>query len=202
MLCWFYEAMGVGYYLPVAECDLNIANKKDYGIINGMSFAGIILSYHLWGFLADTRGRRKILIISMLISFFFTVLSSFSISFWMLAVLRFCNGFFVSASSCICFAYMGEFHSIKNRSRILMMASTLYGAFGLMLPVGAWLIINQEWKFDIPLIGLTFKPWRLFVLYLGLPSLIGSICLMFCPETPKFVYSTVGNLLFQYSKIF
>jgi hypothetical protein len=73
-----------------------------------------------------------------------------------------------------------------------MMGSTIFGAIGLMLPASAWLIINQDWSFDIPLIGIVFKPWRLFVLYLGLPSLIGAIALMFCPETPKFVYSAVG----------
>jgi VNT family MFS transporter (synaptic vesicle glycoprotein 2) len=85
--------MGAGYYLPMAECDLKIASKQDYGIVNGMLFAGIILSYHLWGFLADTRGRRNVLIFSMFGAFFFSVLSSFSNSFWMLAIMKFFNGF-------------------------------------------------------------------------------------------------------------
>jgi VNT family MFS transporter (synaptic vesicle glycoprotein 2) len=92
-MCWFYEVLGIGYYLPVAECDLNITSKIDYGIINGMAFFGILLSYHLLGFLADTKGRRKVLIPTLLVSLIFTVLSSLTKSFWLFAVFRFFNGF-------------------------------------------------------------------------------------------------------------
>lgn len=36
----FFETMGVNYVLPVAECDLNITSKQQYGIISGIWFAG------------------------------------------------------------------------------------------------------------------------------------------------------------------
>lgn len=36
----FFEIMGVNYALPVAECDLNITSKQQYGIISGIWFAG------------------------------------------------------------------------------------------------------------------------------------------------------------------
>jgi hypothetical protein len=36
----FFETMGINYALPVAECDLNITNKQQYGIISGVWFAG------------------------------------------------------------------------------------------------------------------------------------------------------------------
>lgn len=36
----FYETMGINYVLPVAECDLNISSKQQYGIISGIWFAG------------------------------------------------------------------------------------------------------------------------------------------------------------------
>lgn len=42
----FYETMGVNYILPVAECDLNITSKQQYGIISGIWFVGMYSEYH------------------------------------------------------------------------------------------------------------------------------------------------------------
>lgn len=36
----FFEMMSVNYALPVAECDLKITSKQQYGIISGVWFAG------------------------------------------------------------------------------------------------------------------------------------------------------------------
>lgn len=36
----FFETMSVNLALPVAECDLHITSKQQYGIISGMWFAG------------------------------------------------------------------------------------------------------------------------------------------------------------------
>jgi VNT family MFS transporter (synaptic vesicle glycoprotein 2) len=92
-MCWYYEIIGVGYYLPAAECDLGITSKLDYGIINGFAYAGLVFSFYLWGLIGDTKGRRKVLIPTLLISIIFSILTSFASSFWTFAVLRFFNGF-------------------------------------------------------------------------------------------------------------
>lgn len=70
------------------------------------------------------------------------------------------------------------------------MSSSVFGAVGILLPFAAWIIINLEWSFYIPVLDVVFEPWRLFVLFCGSPSLIGVICLYFLPESPKFVYNT------------
>lgn len=62
------------------------------------------------------------------------------------------------------------------------------GTGAILLPGLAWIIINQEWSFYIPVIGTLYKPWRLFVLTCGIPSLICSLALIKLPETPKFVF--------------
>lgn len=38
----------------------------------------------------------------------------------------------------------------------------------------------------IPLVGIEFKPWRLFLIVCALPSLLCSIVFCFMPESPKF----------------
>lgn len=62
------------------------------------------------------------------------------------------------------------------------------GIGAILLPVLAWMILNQEWSFYIPVIGTLYKPWRLFVLTCGIPSLLCSLALIYLPETPKFVF--------------
>lgn len=63
----------------------------------------------------------------------------------------------------------------------------------LLLPTFAILIINQEWSFNIPFLGIVYKPWRLFLLACALPNLICAFFLQFVlTESPKFTYSQ-GN---------
>lgn len=88
----FFEIMGINFTLPVAECDLNITTKSQYGIVSGCWFLGVIMTSHFWGLLSDVYGRRKILTIAPMLCFLTSILSSLSIDYQMLAVFRFFNG--------------------------------------------------------------------------------------------------------------
>lgn len=70
-----------------------------------------------------------------------------------------------------------------------MCASVIFGITTVVMPLLAWLVINQEWSFAVPLVNIDFKPWRLFVIVCGLPSLISGLGLLPVPESPKFVLS-------------
>lgn len=74
-----------------------------------------------------------------------------------------------------------------------MMTSVITAMACLFLPVMVWLVINQDWQFDIPWIGITYKPWRLFFIACSFPNLIAFFMLIFLPESPKFVLSTQGD---------
>lgn len=54
---------------------------------------GMIMSSHLWGYIADTRGRRKTLIASLVLDAICGLASSLAHTYWLFAVLRFFNGF-------------------------------------------------------------------------------------------------------------
>lgn len=66
---------------------------EDKGILSAISFAGIITSSHLWGFLADTQGRRKVILPTLFITFLCTALSSLTTNFWLFVALRYFSGF-------------------------------------------------------------------------------------------------------------
>lgn len=88
----FAELTSVNFVLPLAQCDLDLSSTHK-GVLSAIGYVGVILSSHLWGFLADTKGRRAILIPTLLIAFVVTVLSSLANNFWLLLCLRFINGF-------------------------------------------------------------------------------------------------------------
>lgn len=86
------ETLSISFVLPVAEYDLNLSTE-DKGILSSVVFAGIIASSHLWGYLADVKGRRSVIIISLIVSFMFTIISSFVKDFWTFTAMRFLCGF-------------------------------------------------------------------------------------------------------------
>ncbi|CAO1413974.1 unnamed protein product [Diamesa serratosioi] len=182
------ETLSISFILPVAECDLHLSTK-DKGILSAIAFAGIIFSSHLWGFLADTQGRKKVMLPTLFITFVLTFISSFVKNFWLLTLLRFLSGFFISGSSATVYAYLGEFHNINNRSRALAWASFVFGIACLGLPILAFFVINQDWQIYISFLDLTYKPWRFFFIVCGLPSLLCGLGLLMVPESPKFTFS-------------
>jgi MFS transporter, VNT family, synaptic vesicle glycoprotein 2 len=56
-------------------------------------FLGIVVSSHFWGYVADTKGRRKVILYTVLASNFCTLIASFALNYEMLIVARFFTGF-------------------------------------------------------------------------------------------------------------
>lgn len=81
------EAQCMSIVLPAAKCDLGITIYEQ-GLLNSVSFLGLILAAHFWGFMVDVWGRLKTLKLSLAMCFFCSALSSFAISSWMLLVSR------------------------------------------------------------------------------------------------------------------
>uniref|UniRef100_A0A182VKS7 Major facilitator superfamily (MFS) profile domain-containing protein n=2 Tax=Anopheles merus TaxID=30066 RepID=A0A182VKS7_ANOME len=70
-----------------------------------------------------------------------------------------------------------------------MGASFVFGVGCILLPLIAWSVINQEWEYTLPLLNIVYRPWRLFIVVCGLPSLVCGIALLYFPESPKFLFS-------------
>lgn len=100
--------------------------------------------------------------------------------------------FSISGSSATIYAYLGEFHTKRDGSRAIMGASFVFGIGCLLLPGIAFLVINQEWEFYLPFVNIVYRPWRLFLVVCGLPSLVCGFALLKIPESPKFTFAQ-GN---------
>lgn len=86
------ETCGISFVLPVSECDLHLT-ALEKGILNGIGFGGIICSSHLWGFLADTKGRRSVIQPTLFVAFLLSCAASLVENFYIFVTLRFFNGF-------------------------------------------------------------------------------------------------------------
>lgn len=180
------EMIDVGYVLPAAECDLGIS-QADKGVLGAITYIGIICSAHMWGVLADTTGRRRIMIRALLADVVVSVCASIAPNFATLVVLRFLNGVCVSAPAALAYAYLGEFNSPKNRNRAIILVGFLTAWSAILLPALAWAVLPMEWSLPLYGDGLYYKPWRFFILVGALPALLSGLCLLWFPESPKFL---------------
>lgn len=85
------ETCSILYAMPVA-CDLNMTTSQK-GILGSAAFFGIICSSHLWGFLADIKGRRRVIFPALFTAVVTSLIVSFVQNFYIFTALRFLNGF-------------------------------------------------------------------------------------------------------------
>lgn len=88
----FMETCGVAYIIPISQCDLHLTTSEK-GILGAVSFFGMICSSLLWGFLADTQGRLRVIVPTLLIAFVLSLMSSLTRNFLLFATFRGLNGF-------------------------------------------------------------------------------------------------------------
>lgn len=100
--------------------------------------------------------------------------------------------FSIGGPSAVVIGYLGEFHGNLLRSRVISWSATFVAIASLILPGAAWLLLPMEWAFVVPGLGIEWRPWRLLVIIYGAPSFISATCLLFFPESPKFLW-TMGK---------
>ena len=81
----------MSYITPYAKCDLNLTTKEQ-GLLSAISYFGNVCTSHLWGFLADTWGRKKVLRVAAAGGFGFSLLSMFAVNTISMIILRFLAG--------------------------------------------------------------------------------------------------------------
>ncbi|XP_034098230.2 probable metabolite transport protein CsbC isoform X2 [Drosophila albomicans] len=186
-----FESTTMSYILPIAECDLHLT-LTDKGVLNACAYAGMIISAIPWGYLADTKGRRKVLVYGYLLTCICVLGSALSQSFIMLATFKIFGGLMVNGPSAVLFTYLTEMHGPKYRPSVLMVVGMITSTSTLLLPMLAWDIFSRPW--DFLLFGsLDVHSWQIFLFVCALPSLVSGLVLYFMPESPRFLMSQCRN---------
>ncbi|XP_034485625.1 synaptic vesicle glycoprotein 2B-like [Drosophila innubila] len=186
-----FESTTMSYILPIAECDLHLT-LTDKGVLNACAYAGMIISAIPWGYLADTKGRRKVLVCGYLLTCICVLGSALSQNFIMLVTFKFLGGLMVNGPAAVLFTYLTEMHGPKYRSHVLMVVGMITSASTLLLPMLAWGIFPRDW--DFLLFGiLDIHSWQIFLFVCALPSLISGLVLYAMPESPRFLMGQGRN---------
>uniref|UniRef100_A0A182QI24 Major facilitator superfamily (MFS) profile domain-containing protein n=1 Tax=Anopheles farauti TaxID=69004 RepID=A0A182QI24_9DIPT len=187
-----FETTTMSYVLPSAECDLNLT-LADKGMLNAITYTGMITSAFLWGFLSDMYGRKRLLVVGFLLDSTFNVLCALSQNMVTIMVFKFMGGFVICGPFAVLMAYLSEFHSLQHRSRVMIVLGVFYSAANMLLPALAWLIIPQSWNLVIGNGALEIHSWQIFLAVSCLPGVLSGISVIFLPESPKFLMSKGEN---------
>ncbi|KAG8012306.1 Synaptic vesicle glycoprotein 2B [Nibea albiflora] len=180
------EILCVSFLLPTARCDL-LLSSSDMGLLTASIFLGMMVGGYLWGYLADQRGRRRILVVSLTVNGVFGGLASVAPWFWLFLLLRFISGIGVGGSIPVIFSYFSEFMPRLRRGAMISALATFWMAGNILAAGLAWLVIPRTWaRFSLG--PLDFQSWRLFVVLCSVPSLTSAILFrLLMPESPKFL---------------
>lgn len=91
-MCVIIETMCAMFVSPAAQCDLKLS-LTDKGLLSSAGFLGVVASSYIWGYCADTRGRKNVILLSLTISAVISFIGSFITITWLYILLRFFNGF-------------------------------------------------------------------------------------------------------------
>ncbi|KAF7648998.1 hypothetical protein LDENG_00148750 [Lucifuga dentata] len=183
------EILCVSFLLPTARCDL-LLSSSDMGLLTASIFLGMMIGGYLWGYLADQRGRRRVLVLSLTVNGLFGGLASLAPWFWLFLLLRFISGVGVGGSIPVIFSYFSEFMPRLRRGTMISALATFWMAGNILAAGLAWLVIpNTQAHFSLG--KLDFQSWRVFVVLCSIPSLTSALIFrMLMPESPKFLMET------------
>ncbi|XP_054287236.1 synaptic vesicle glycoprotein 2B-like [Macrosteles quadrilineatus] len=183
--CCSLSTTTLSFVLPAAQYDFKLTSI-DKGVLNTAPLFGMVAGAYIWGNFADNKGRRFVLLYSLLIDAFAAFSSSFCQTFTLFFICRVFNGFGIIGATSIVFAYLGEFLNVSKRDRYLSRLE-LFWTFGIIaLPVIGFAILPRDWEIGNNV--FSFNSWRIFVFACGIPSFIAAVLIALMPESPRFLY--------------
>ncbi|XP_068623516.1 synaptic vesicle glycoprotein 2A-like [Battus philenor] len=199
MLCTlpaFWSAVSVtssvSYIFTRAQCDMELS-LLDMGTVNAITYAGMISSAMVWGFLSDTLGRRQILAWGFFSSGVVEIAAAMSQNFTMLLITRFASGFLFNGPFAVLISYIAELHRTELRARVILLTSLFYTIANTTLPLLAWAILTNDWDFYLFGNKFVIHSWNLFLLATALVPLLTGLAFLCLPESPKFLMSRGRN---------
>ncbi|KAH8247550.1 hypothetical protein KR038_006154, partial [Drosophila bunnanda] len=184
-----FSASALSYVMPSAECDLKLS-LLDKGLLNAATYAGMIISAVPWGFIADTFGRRPVLISGGWLDGFFVLCASFSQDTAQLMAFKFFDGFVICGPFAVVVSYLAEFHGKKHRPYIMLFVGLCVSTGSMIMPLLAYVLLPVNISFKVG--TLKFRTWQVFLAASSIPTLLSGLMHMFLPESPKFLMSQ-GN---------
>lgn len=133
------DVISMSFILPSAQCDLNL-NTQTKGWLNCIIFVGMMVGAYAWGSLADSLGRKKVLIVISFLNAVCIVVSSFSQNFEFFLFFRFLNGAALGGAGPVIWSYFAEFQPKEKRGSMLSCMAAFWTIGNLLVATMAWLV--------------------------------------------------------------
>ncbi|NXJ97723.1 S22A7 protein, partial [Corythaixoides concolor] len=134
-------------------------------------FIGVTMGAVVFGYLSDRFGRKAMLLLSLVCSVIFGMLSASSVSYSMLVITRTLTGVALSGISLIVIPFAMEWVDIQHRTFSGVLISIFWSIGNMLLAMIAYLVREWHW---------------LLVAVTG-PCLLSIVCLWWVPESARWL---------------
>ena len=190
-----FAPLSIDMYLPALPIIADFFHTSASFVQLSLTFflLGISFGQLFAGPISDIRGRRKPLLIGLIIYFIVSILCVFSPSIWTFILLRFIQGLAGSFGMVISRAIVRDLYSGTELTKFFALLSLVNGAAPILAPVAGALLLR-------------FIPWQGIFIVLGLIGIIMFIVVLFgLKETlpaEKRVNAGFKNTLLTFRKLF
>ncbi|XP_060524588.1 synaptic vesicle glycoprotein 2B-like [Cylas formicarius] len=182
--CIVFDTTSMSYTSVAAQCDLDL-DLNDKGLLNAVTYAGMVSSAAIWGFLFDVLGRKRLIFVGFLADGLFVLVSAFAQDLMLILAAKFFQGFIVIGPFSALSSYISEFHCARYRPAFQLLIGCCNSFGTVLLPLIAWALLPQDLDFSV--IGLDFHSWNVFLFVTAVPALLNAAIFAFLPESPKFL---------------
>ena len=189
-----FAPLSIDMYLPALPILADYFHTSASSIQLSLTFflLGISLGQLFAGPISDIRGRRKPLLIGLIIYGIVSILCVFSPSIWTFILLRFIQGLAGSVGMVISRAVVRDLYSGKELTKFFALLSLVNGAAPILAPVFGALLLR-------------FVPWQGIFIVLGIIGFVMFIVVLFgLMETlpaEKRVKGGINNTLTTFQKL-
>ncbi|XP_049868376.1 synaptic vesicle glycoprotein 2C-like isoform X2 [Pectinophora gossypiella] len=178
------EPSGYSYVLPASRCDLQMTDAQR-GFIASIPFIGVVITSYPWGYLVDTRGRKRIAVYSSLAAGVFGVLSGFMPELISFIICKFLTALCIAGPASVPYSFIGEILPQKYRDITLSIVNAMQISGSAFVPLIAWAILPLDFRINFGL--YEFRPWRLLNIVNAMFFIIAAALMSFGPESPKYL---------------
>ncbi|KAJ0177597.1 hypothetical protein K1T71_006470 [Dendrolimus kikuchii] len=174
--------------VPASACELQ-TNSGQQGALAAAPVVGAIIGVLLWGYLADTRGRWSMLLVSLIVGAIINMVASISVNWIMLMSFQFLASLMASGLYSMSMSLMSECVPMAKRNLVVLLVSSIFLLSQGIMAVIAIPIIPLTFNIELPALGIYWNSWRTLLLVNSVPNIISAIWLYFMQDSPKFAFA-------------
>lgn len=186
-----YDWVVIGGAKPFYEPFFHLTSEADIGWANSCALLGCLAGSILSGFLSDTIGRKKLLIVAALLFGVSSIFTGWADTFSMFVFWRIIGGVAIGIASNVSPTYIAEIAPAQWRGKLVTLNQLTLVVGILAAQIINWKIAGNVAEVATPeLIRSSWQGqlgWRWMFTAVALPSLVFFICAFLVPESPRWL---------------